>query len=192
MSEKNLSYFLSAIQNNLAVINIRRKLSEAIISKTNRQLAKRLVFVLHKKKTWLSAMESCTGGALMNEITNVPGASCITRGGLVAYSTSQKIAQGVPMALIKKYSIYSPEVAVAMAYQSRQKVKGSDIGIGITGILAYDQKERKQNPIDKIDIAIIHGNKLVIRKMLLASQSSRSVAKAIIVNEALKDILRIS
>ncbi len=204
MSEKKLSYFLSAIHNNLAVINIRRKLLEATISKTNRQLAKRLVFALQQKKFWLTAMESCTGGALMNEITNIPGASNITRGGFVTYSISQKIAQGVPAVLIKKYSVYSPQVAVAMAYQARRKVKGSDFGVGITGILAYDKKERKQNPIDphtkniwcvgvdRIDLAVIYKNELSVKKILLAPQSSRAAAKAIIVNEVLKDILKLS
>lgn len=190
MSEKNLSYFLSAIHSNLAVINIRRKLSEATISKTNRQLAKRLVFVLQQKKIWLSAMESCTGGALMNEITNIPGSSNITRGGFVTYSTSQKIVQGVPTALIKKYSVYSPQVAVAMAYQARRKVKGSDFGVGITGILVYDKKERQKNSIDRIDLAVIYKNELSVKKILLTPQSSRIMAKAIVVNEVFKDILR--
>lgn len=192
MPSKNLLCFLSAIKNNLAVINIRRKISEAVINKINRQLAKRLVLLLQRKKIWLATMESCTGGALMNEITNVPGASKITRGGLVAYSVAQKIAQGVPGALIKKYSVYSPEAAVAMAYQARQKIKGSDIGVGVTGILAYDPQERRKNPFDRIYLAVIYKNKLLVHEMFLAPQSSRSAAKAIIINEALKDILKLS
>jgi len=177
-------------------------MSETAINKTNRQLAKRLVFVLQQKKIWLTAMESCTGGALMNEITNIPGASNITRGGLVTYSISQKIAQGVPAVLIKKHSVYSPQVAVAMAYQSRRKVKGSEIGVGITGTLAYDKKERQKNSIDphtkniwcvgvdRIDLAVIYKNELSVKKILLAPQSSRVAAKAVIVNEVFKDILK--
>lgn len=203
MPSKNLSYFLSAICHNLVVVEIRRKISEIAINKTNRQLAKRLVLLLQKKKIWLAAMESCTGGALMNEITSVPGASNITRGGFVTYSISQKIAQGVPAALIKKYSVYSPQVAAAMAYQVRQKIKGSDLGVGITGILAYDKKERQKNfvdphtknlwcvGVDKIDLAVIYKNKLSVKKILLAPQSSRAAAKAVIVNQVLKDILGI-
>jgi len=190
MPSKNLSYFLSAICHNLVVVENRRKLSEAVINKTNRQLAKRLVLVLQQKKIWLAAMESCTGGALINEITNIPGASNITQGGFITYSVAQKIAQGVPAALVKKHSVYSPQVAVAMAYQARQKVKGSDLGVGITGILAYDKKERRRNPIDNIDMAVIYKDKLSVKKILLAPQSSRSMAKAIIVNQALKDILK--
>lgn len=191
MSSKNLSYFLSAIGDNSVVINIRRKLSEATVNKTNRQLAKRLVLLLQHKKIWLAAMESCTGGALMNEITNIPGASNVTRGGFITYSVAQKIAQGVPAALIKKYSAYSPEVAVAMAYQARQKIRGSNLGVGITGILAYDKKERQRNSIDRIDVAVIYKNEVVAVRMLLTPQSSRAVAKSIIVNKVLKSLIKI-
>lgn len=192
MSSKNLSYFLSAICHNLVVVEISRKISEITINKTNRQLAKRLVLLLQKKKIWLAAMESCTGGALMNEITSVPGASNITRGGFVTYSTSQKIAQGVPAALIKKYSVYSPQVAVAMAYQVRQKVKDSDIGVSITGILAYGKKERRENPFDRINVAVIYRNEIIVVKIILTPQSSRVTAKAIIVNQVFKVILKFS
>jgi len=191
MLSKNLSYFLSAICHNLVVVEIRRRMSETAINKTNRQLAKRLVFILHQNKIWLAAMESCTGGALMSEITNIPGASNITRGGLVTYSTSQKIAQGVPAALIKKHSVYSPQVAVAMAYQAWRKVKGSDLGVGITGILAYGEKERQKNSIDTIHLAVIYKDKLSVKKILLTPQSSRAAAKAVIINETLKYLIKI-
>jgi len=191
MSSKNLSYFLSATYDNLVVINIRRKLSETTIKRINRQLARRLVLLLQKKKIWLAVMESCTGGALMNEITNISGASNVTQGGFVTYSVAQKIAQGVPAALIKKHSVYSPEVAVAMAYQARQKIKGSDLGVGITGILAYDKKERQKNPIDQIYLAVIYRNKVVAVKILLAPQSSRAAAKSVIVNQVLRCLKKI-
>ena len=191
MPSKNLSYFLSAICDNLAVINIRRKLSEATISKINRRLVQRLIFILQQKKIWLAAMESCTGGALMNEITNVPGASNITRGGFITYSMSQKIALGVPVVLIKKYSVYSPQVAVVMAFQARRNIKGSNIGVGVTGVLAYDPKKRQKTPLDRIYLAVIYKNKLSVKKILLAPQSSRAVAKAIIVNQAFRGVFEI-
>jgi nicotinamide-nucleotide amidase len=76
---------------------------------------KELMKFLKKKKIFLATMESCSGGALIDAITNIPGASEITRGGIVAYSTEQKIFFGVPKEIIKKYSVYSPEVAMEMA-----------------------------------------------------------------------------
>jgi nicotinamide-nucleotide amidase len=191
MPSKNLSYFLSAICHNLVVVEISRKISETAINKTNRQLVKRLVLFLQNKKIWLAAMESCTGGALMSEITNVPGASNITQGGFITYSVAQKVAQGVSAVLIKKHSVCSPGTAVAMAYQVQQGIKGTDIGAGVTGVLAYGPKERLKNPTDRICLAVIYKNKLLVKELLLAPQSSRVVAKAVVVNQLLKDILEI-
>ena len=43
----------------------------------------------------ISTMESCTGGALVNEITNIPGASEVIMFSAVTYSNEYKIKMGV-------------------------------------------------------------------------------------------------
>ncbi|MPN45368.1 hypothetical protein SDC9_192935 [bioreactor metagenome] len=75
-------------------------------------------------------MESCTGGAIIDSITNVPGVSAIFSGGKVTYSEKSKIEAGVDSKVIDRYSVFSEEVALEMA----RKTDG-EIGIGVTGNL---------------------------------------------------------
>ena len=92
------------------------------------------VKILTEKKETISAMESCTGGAFANAITNVPGASNVFEFGAVTYSNSAKIKLGVPKSVIDTHSVYSIETARQMSH-AISKYTGSTYGVGITGKL---------------------------------------------------------
>ena len=91
-------------------------------------LVKRLI---EKQKT-ISTMESCTGGALASEITNVEGASDVLKFSAVTYSNEFKIKMGVSKDVTDKYSVYSMEVACEMS-RNISKFTNSNYGVGITG-----------------------------------------------------------
>ena len=91
-------------------------------------LVKRLI---EKQKT-ISTMESCTGGALASEITNVEGASDVLKFSAVTYSNEFKIKMGVSKDVIDKYSVYSMETACEMS-RNISKFTNSNYGVGITG-----------------------------------------------------------
>lgn len=91
-------------------------------------LVKRLI---EKQKT-ISTMESCTGGALASEITNVEGASDVLKFSAVTYSNEFKIKMGVSKDVIDKYSVYSMETACEMSCNI-SKFTNSNYGVGITG-----------------------------------------------------------
>jgi len=94
----------------------------------------------------LATGESCTGGLLSKRLTDIPGASKVYFGGVVAYSEQSKIELlGVTPELIKEFGAVSSEVALAMADGARQRF-GADIGIGITGIAGPDSDESGQEP----------------------------------------------
>ena len=93
-----------------------------------------IVNLLIKKGKTISTMESCTGGALVNEITNIPGSSEVIKFSAVTYSNEFKIKMGVPKEIIEKYTVYSMETAKAMA-KTISKFTESDYGVGITGKL---------------------------------------------------------
>ena len=95
---------------------------------------KELVEKLIKLNKTISTMESCTGGAIVNEITNVEGASSILKYSAVTYSNEFKIKMGVAKNIIDKYSVYSMEVAREMS-KNISLFTDSDYGIGITGKL---------------------------------------------------------
>lgn len=90
----------------------------------------RIIKKLIKDKITIGVMESCTGGAISDCITNIPGVSAIFGSGKVTYSEKSKIEAGVDSKVVDRYSVFSKEVALEMA----EKIEGT-IGIGVTGNL---------------------------------------------------------
>ena len=93
-----------------------------------------IVAYLKKKKLTISVMESCTGGYIANQITNIEGASEVFSFGAVTYSNQYKIEFGVKKETIEKYSVYSIETVKEMA-KSISNYTGSSYGIGVSGNL---------------------------------------------------------
>lgn len=93
-----------------------------------------IVKILTEQNKTVSTMESCTGGALANVITNIPGASEILKFSAVTYSNEFKIKMGVPKEIIDTYSVYSIETAIEMS-KKISEFTNSNYGIGITGKL---------------------------------------------------------
>ena len=79
-------------------------------------------------------MESCTGGELVNHVTNTSGASEVLKVSLVTYSNEYKIKFGVEKNIINSYTVYSKQVAKCMA-ESVSNFANSTIGVGVTGEL---------------------------------------------------------
>ena len=82
----------------------------------------------------ISTMESCTGGALANAITNVSGASNVLNFSAITYSNDFKIKMGVKSEVIDKYTVYSKETAREMA-RAISEFTSSNYGVGVTGKL---------------------------------------------------------
>lgn len=93
-----------------------------------------IVKYLSENNKTISFMESCTGGFLASEITNVSGASNVLKVSLVTYSNEYKMEFGVDKNTLDKYTVYSAETAKEMAKNVSEFAK-SNYGIGITGEL---------------------------------------------------------
>ncbi|WP_093183131.1 CinA family protein [Sanguibacter gelidistatuariae] len=86
----------------------------------------------------LAVAESLTGGLLAAEIVDVPGASAVFRGGIVAYATDLKSTLlGVDPGLLKARGPVDPEVAGQMAAGIRHRM-GADVGVSTTGVAGPD------------------------------------------------------
>ena len=97
-------------------------------------LLEEIVNILKEKNQTIATMESCTGGFIVNELTNESGSSEILKVSLVTYSNEYKIKFGVDPNVIDTYSVYSEETAIEMA-KNVAKIAESTWGIGITGQL---------------------------------------------------------
>jgi nicotinamide-nucleotide amidase len=82
----------------------------------------------------LSTAESCTGGLIGARLTEIPGASDVFVGGVIAYANEVKEARlGVPRALLEQHGAVSAEVAESMAKGARAEL-GADVAVADTGI----------------------------------------------------------
>lgn len=99
------------------------------------EAARRLVERLAKDSLTLAVAESCTGGLLGGRITQVPGASRVFLGGLIAYNNEVKVKHlGVDGALFGDgHGAVSAAVATAMAHGVRDRF-GARLAIAVTGI----------------------------------------------------------
>lgn len=60
-----------------------------------------VIKILRERHWTIGVMESCTGGAIANCITNIPGASDVFECGLVTYCNKAKIKAGVDKKILK-------------------------------------------------------------------------------------------
>jgi PncC family amidohydrolase len=82
----------------------------------------------------LSLAESCTGGILSHQITEVPGSSGYYRGCIVAYHDQVKEqVLGVKGATLRAHGAVSEQAAREMAEGAR-RVLVADLGLATTGI----------------------------------------------------------
>lgn len=81
----------------------------------------------------LFAAESCTGGLLAKELTDVSGSSRVLKGGVVSYTNEIKEGLlGVSPETIARYTEVSEACAAEMAEGAR-RLSGADLGISSTG-----------------------------------------------------------
>lgn len=184
----NLSQLLKLIPKTVKFVDCRQM--RASMGKVE-ILAKKLVKEIKAKKLFLATMESCTGGGLANTITNVVGASNVFKGGFITYSNQEKIARGVPKELIKKYSVYSLQVASAMAYRAIKEIKGTKIGVGITGSLSRLDPKNPNSKVGKVFVAVIYRKNILVRHFLFPNLKSRAAVKVMIIYQTLKMIRKI-
>src|SRR6516165_12189678 len=142
---------------------IRRKLGISIFSDNDEALEAVVVGLLKQRKETLATAESCTGGLIANQITNVSGASEVFLVGYVTYANSVKSdLLNVDSKLIDKYGAVSEAVARAMAKGARTRA-ASTYGLATTGI-AGPAGGSDEKPVGTVYIA-------------LASEDSQTIAK---------------
>ena len=113
---------------------IRAKASKYIYGVDDEDLEQVVGALLQERGWTLAVAESCTGGLILDRLTNVPGSSAYVERGYVTYSNAAKVRDlQVPATLIEKHGAVSKEVAIAMAEGAR-KAAGTTFGLSTTGI----------------------------------------------------------
>jgi PncC family amidohydrolase len=101
---------------------------------TDRRLAWKIGAKLEAQGMTLAVAESCTGGLLGDQISDVPGSSAYFVGGAIVYSYEAKErVLGVRHDTLVQHGAVSEETAQEMAHGVRQLL-GADVALAITGI----------------------------------------------------------
>ena len=113
---------------------IRSRMGEAIYGVDDDTLEAALGKNLRARGITIAVAESCTGGRVLDLLTNVAGASDYVRGGVVAYANEVKRrVLGVQSTSLARHGAVSETVAEEMAQGVRQALC-ADVGLSVTGI----------------------------------------------------------
>ena len=166
---------------------IRGELGLSIFSDNDEALEEVVVRLLKQRKQTLATAESCTGGLIANQITNVSGASEVFLAGYVTYANSAKSdVLNVDSKLIDKNGAVSEAVARAMAEGARTRA-ASTFGLATTGI-AGPTGGSDEKPVGTVYIALASGDsETVARKFVFPTD--RETFKQLAAQAAL-DLLR--
>ena len=104
-------------------------------------LARAVVERLRAAGETLAVAESLTGGLLAARLVDVPGASAVLRGAVVAYATDLKhTLLGVDAELLEREGAVHPDVAAQMAAGVRARL-GATWGLATTGVAGPDPQD---------------------------------------------------
>ena len=100
----------------------------------------------------VACAESLTGGLVAAAFADVPGASAVLRGGVVAYAADLKVSLlGVPAALIERVGTVHRDVALTLADGARARL-GATWGLSTTGVAGPGPAEGK--PAGTVYVAV--------------------------------------
>ncbi|MBX3389543.1 MAG: CinA family nicotinamide mononucleotide deamidase-related protein [Phycisphaeraceae bacterium] len=138
---------------------IRALIGEAVFGTDDDTLASVIVQALRERGQTIAIVESCTGGLVASQLTDVAGASDVFRAGWVTYSNETKTREVGVSANLFKDSGNSPapgavsaEVALAMATGGMTEAN-ADYAVAITGV-AGPSGGTEQKPVGTVFIAL--------------------------------------
>ena len=154
-----------------------------------KNLAKKLVKKLTKKKLKIAFVESCTGGLLSSSITSISGSSKVFDLALVTYSNKAKINMlKIPNKILTNYGAVSEECCKSMV-KNLSKISKANISISVTGI-AGPNGGTKLKPVGLVYIGIKKGNIITIKENRFKSKN-RNTIQALTVKVAIKNTLKL-
>ena len=155
-----------------------------------KELSKKVINLLRKKKLKISFAESCTGGMLASSITAIRGSSKIFTLGLVTYSNQSKInILKVRRNIIIKHGAVSYETCLSMV-KNLSLISKTQVSVSITGV-AGPGGGTKSKPVGLVYIGVKKGKKILIKKYLFKNKKRNAIQRSS-VNKALNLVLSIA
>ena len=147
----------------------------------HKSLVDTIAGVLKSNEWAVATAESLTGGDLCARLIDMPGASEVVRGGIVAYATDLKSSLlGVDRGLLARHGPVTAEVARQMAAGVRELCR-ADYGLATTGVAGPGDSE--DGPEGLVYIAVVGPSHSAVRELKLSG--GRSAVRSATVAEAL-------
>jgi nicotinamide-nucleotide amidase len=158
------------------------------------KLAEQVVTVMTARGLRLGIAESLTGGSLASAVVDVPGASAVLLGSIVAYDTSLKASLlGVDSELLQLVGAVDARVASRMARAARVRLAAgagvdseSTIGVACTGVAGPDPQDGKA--VGTVFIAVDAPSGAQVHELHL--EGTRAEIRSHVVTAALELLLK--
>ena len=148
-------------------------MAHELIQDTCVQLASALI----KRNLRIALAESCTGGLVCQQLTNIPGSSIWFDRGFITYSNESKIELlKVKETTLTEFGAVSKEIASEMALGTLD-ASHADIALSITGI-AGPSGGSIDKPVGTVFFAIAYQNKVVFNASKIFPGSRENIRES--------------
>ena len=169
---EDLSSLSSDVETELA--RVMPLISSYVFGYEKEELAEVVGQLLRKAKASLSVAESCTGGHLAHQFTQISGSSDYFKGGIVSYANEVKMNQlGVSASILSEFGAVSEPCITAMAEGARQ-VLGTTYSLATSGI-AGPSGGTDDKHVGTVWIALAHPDGVITRKLQLAGTRMQNI-----------------
>ena len=153
-------------------------------------LAEALIESLRQRGLKLAVAESLTGGQIASTIVDVPGASDVFLGGVVAYATAAKTGMlGISTELLESRGVVDADVAAEMARSCAERfanscgvAKDNVLGVSSTGVAGPATQDGR--PAGTVFVAVCIGENIQVAEFLF--DGGRAEVRTQATAEALK------
>lgn len=140
-----------------------------------------IVRLLTSAHRTVAVAESLTGGRVIAALVDVPGASAVVLGGVVAYATPLKQSLlGVDAELLAERGPVDADVALQMAEGVRRAAavggRAADVGIATTGVAGPDPQG--DAPAGRVFVAVVDDGGGEVRELTLSGDREAIRASA--------------
>ena len=149
-------------------------ISSYVFGYEKEELAEVVGELLRKSKASLGVVESCTGGHLAHQFTQISGSSDYFTGGIVSYANQVKMEQlRVSASILLEFGAVSEPCIRAMA-EGAHKVLGTTYSLATSGI-AGPTGGTEEKPVGTVWIALAHPEGVITRKLQLAGTRMQNI-----------------
>jgi nicotinamide-nucleotide amidase len=143
-----------------------------------RPVADAVVALLRELDLSVGTAESLTGGLVCGALTDVPGASTVVRGGVVAYASEVKAdVLGVDRDLLAREGAVCEPVAAQLADGIR-RVLGCAVGVSTTGVAGPDPADGQ--PVGTVFVGVSGPWGILVERLALTGDRAEIRAASVL------------